>query len=74
MEMGMTDTTSTDSMSEVYLQISSNILESFPKFRPPVDMYYFDENVAQVKKYHEAAARLGKDKQEQVSADRKSVV
>ncbi len=64
----MTDTTSTDSMSEVYLQISSNILESFPKFRPPVDMYYFDENVAQVKKYHEAAARLGKDKQEQVSA------
>lgn len=64
----MNDTTSSDSMSEVYLQISPNILASFPKFRPPVDMYFFDEQVAQVKKYHEAEKRLATDGQEQVAS------
>lgn len=63
----MTDQTSSDSMSEVYLQISPNILGSFPKFRPPVALYHFDENVAQVKKYHEAEGRLGTDKQAAVA-------
>ncbi len=62
----MTEQTSSDSMSEVYLQISPNILGSFPKFRPPVNLYFFDENIAQVKKYHEAEKRLGKDQQETV--------
>jgi len=55
-------------LAEVYLQISPNILESFPKFRPPVALYYFDEAVAQVKKYHDAEARLTTDKQEQVTS------
>ncbi len=63
----MTEQTSSDSMSEVYLQISPNILGSFPKFRPPVDLYFFDESVAQVKRYHEAEKRLGKEQQEAVA-------
>jgi len=54
-------------LAEVYLQISPNILETFPKFRPPVALYHFDQAVAQVKKYHEAEARLGKEGQELVS-------
>lgn len=63
----MTSQTSSDSMSEVYLQISPNILGSFPKFRPPVALYYFDEAVAQVKKYHEAEKRLGTAEQQTVA-------
>jgi len=58
-----------DSIAEVYLQISPNILESFPKFRPPVDLYRFDDSVAQVKKIHKAESRLGTAKQEQVTED-----
>lgn len=66
MDCSMNDTTPSDSMSEVYLQISPNILASFPKFRPPVDMYFFDEKVAQIKKYHEAEKRLGTEGQAEV--------
>lgn len=67
MDYCMTDMSSNDSMSEVYLQISPNILASFPKFRPPVDMYFFDEQVAQVKKYHEAEKRLDTNGQSAVA-------
>lgn len=63
----MAEKTLDEGLSEVYLQISPNILESFPKYRPPVDLYVFDAPVAQVKKYHKAEARLGNDKQEVVA-------
>ena len=63
----MTEQTTSDSVSEVYLQISPNILGSFPKFRPPVNLYFFDEGVAQVKRYHEAEKRLGTEQQEAVA-------
>ena len=59
----MIEQTLEDALSEVYLQISPNILESFPKFRPPVDLYIYDQAVAQVKKFHRAEARLGTEKQ-----------
>lgn len=63
----MTEQKTEGDLAEVYLQISPNILESFPKFRPPVALYYFDEGVAQVKKYHDADARLATEKQSQVA-------
>lgn len=56
-----------DSLSETYLQISPNILESFPKFRPPVDLYVFDMDTAQTKKYHKAEERLARERQEEVA-------
>ena len=56
-----------DSLSETYLQISPNILESFPKFRPPVDLYVFDMDTAQTRKYHKADERLAKERQAEVS-------
>lgn len=56
-----------DSLSETYLQISPNILESFPKFRPPVDLYVFDMDTAQTRKYHKAEERLAKDRQADVA-------
>ncbi|BCS88193.1 HD-GYP domain-containing protein [Pseudodesulfovibrio sediminis] len=54
----MSDTRTDESFGETYLQISPNILETFPKFRPPVDLYVFDTKVGQVKKYHKARERL----------------
>jgi len=63
----MTDFSANESFEETYLQISPNILESFPKFRPPVDLYVFDPGVAQVKKYHKAEVRLGTDGQSEVA-------
>jgi len=62
----MTETILDDALSEVYLQISPNILESFPRFRPPVDLYVFHESVAQVRKFHRAGERLGTDRQAEV--------
>jgi len=63
----MTETPFDDVLSQVYLQISPNILESFPKFRPPVDLYVFDPAVAQVKLLHGAVVRLGSEKQSAVA-------
>ena len=63
----MKDSSATASLEETYLQISSNILESFPKFRPPVDLYVFDPVLSQVRKYHKAEARLGTDGQARVA-------
>lgn len=65
----MTDTKADSALTEIYLQISPNILESFPKFRPPVDLYRFDDAVSQVKKIHEAEARLGTENQAKVAED-----
>ncbi len=64
----MSDQTLDNGLSQVYLQISPNILESFPKFRPPVDLYRFDESVAQVKLFHKAEERLGTEKQAHVAS------
>jgi len=63
----MTENTQDDGLSQTYLQISPNILESFPKFRPPVDLYFFDQGIAQVKKIHKAEERLATEKQAQVA-------
>lgn len=65
----MTEKSATEFVSEVYLQISPNILESFPKFRPPVDLYRFDESIKQVKRIHKAESRLGTEKQAAVAED-----
>lgn len=63
----MSDQTLDEGLSQIYLQISPNILESFPKFRPPVDLYRFDEGLAQVKLLHKANERLGTKNQEYVA-------
>ncbi|MCJ2163576.1 MULTISPECIES: HD domain-containing phosphohydrolase [unclassified Pseudodesulfovibrio] len=63
----MAESLNNDALSETYLQISPNILASFPKFRPPVDLYCFDPRVAQTKKYHKAGQRLSTDGQAEVA-------
>ncbi len=63
----MMDFSASDLFEETYLQISHNILDSFPKFRPPVDLYVYDPALAQVKKYHKAGVRLGVNRQTAVA-------
>lgn len=53
-------------LSETYLQISPNILEIFPRFRPPVDLYLHDEAVGRVGLFHRAGKRLGTEAQARV--------
>lgn len=62
----MPDENINDSLEETYLQISPNILESFPKYHPPVDLYAFDPELAQVKKLQNAKERLTRERQQDV--------
>jgi len=54
-------------LSETYLQISPNILEIFPRFRPPVDIYLHDEALGRVGLLHRAGRRLGAEAQARVA-------
>lgn len=55
------------SISEEYYQISQAILESFPKYRLPLDLFVFNEDIAQLVMYSKKDTRL---KNEQVEAVR----
>jgi HD-GYP domain-containing protein (c-di-GMP phosphodiesterase class II) len=63
----MADNTDSASLSETYLQISPNILASFPKFRPPVDLYFYDPDVARTGPYLRAGERLSREGQDEVA-------
>ncbi|MBO4312737.1 MAG: HD domain-containing protein [Desulfovibrio sp.] len=45
-------------IGEAYYQLSPEILESFPKFRPPVDLYALDENIAVLSIFSRKGNRL----------------
>jgi HD-GYP domain-containing protein (c-di-GMP phosphodiesterase class II) len=57
-----------DNLDEEYYQISPDILESFPKFRPPLNLYRLKEDTAQILLYKKQDERLDKEAQEQVAA------
>ncbi|GAB6887468.1 HD domain-containing protein [Desulfothermus okinawensis JCM 13304] len=42
------------------------VLESFPKFRPPINLYYFNEKVNDLQLYAKKGDRLSKEKQEEL--------
>lgn len=56
-----------DTLRLDYLEISPNILASFPKFRPPVDLYVYEEKLGDVLKYWEAEKRLPTARQPVIS-------
>lgn len=56
-----------DSLDEEYYQISPQILESFPKFRPPLNLYVFKEEVAQIQVLKKAGERMDKPFQEELA-------
>ena len=52
---------------EEYYQISPEILGSFPKYRPPVDLFRFDEKIAVLAPFSRKGARLTNEQVEQLA-------
>ena len=53
-------------LAEEFYQISPQVLESFPKYRPPINYYYFNEKVNDVQLFARAGERLSKKRQEEL--------
>jgi HD-GYP domain-containing protein (c-di-GMP phosphodiesterase class II) len=51
-----------DHLNEEYYQISPDILESFSKFRPPLDIFRFKEEVARIEPFYRVGERLDKER------------
>lgn len=56
-----------DNLDEEYYQITPEILSSFPKFRPPLNIYRLKEDVVQILLYKKKGERVGKDEQEKLA-------
>ena len=54
-----------ENISEEYYQISEAILESFPKYRPPLDFFVFKEDIAQLVTYSRKGDRLSNEQVEE---------
>lgn len=55
-----------DNITEEYYQISQEILSSFPKYRPPVDLFQFREDIVKLYPYSRKGARLSNEQVEEV--------
>jgi HD-GYP domain len=53
-------------ISEEYYQIGERILDSFPKYRPPLDLFFYVEKVMQLIPYSRKGARLSNEQVEEV--------
>lgn len=56
-----------DSLNEEYYQITPSILESFPSYRPPLNFFYFKEDIGDLVPYFRTGQRLSKEKQEELA-------
>lgn len=54
-------------INEEYYQISAEILASFPRYRPPVDLFAFREDIAVLAPYSRKGARLSNEQVEEVA-------
>ncbi|WP_291320880.1 HD domain-containing phosphohydrolase [Desulfonatronospira sp.] len=57
-----------DTLNEEYYQVSPDILASFPKFRLPLNLYRFKEDVGQLQPYYYADRRLDQNMQKDLQA------
>ena len=57
-----------DNISEEYYQISEAILSSFPKYRPPLDLFLLKEEVAQVQLFIKKDTRITNEQIEEIFA------
>lgn len=64
--MARPKTAAPDSINEEYYQISEEILSSFPKYRPPVDLYRFREEIAVLEPLCRKGQRLTNEQVEEV--------
>lgn len=56
-----------DNINEEYYQISSEILSSFPRYRPPVDLFVFREDIAVLTPFSRKGARLTNEQVEEAA-------
>lgn len=56
-----------DGLNEEYYQISLDIIQSFNKFRPPLDIFMFMEDVGRIAPYYKVGGRLSKEQIEQLA-------
>ncbi|QGY40123.1 HD domain-containing protein [Pseudodesulfovibrio cashew] len=56
-----------DTLNEEYYQISQGILGSFNKYRPPLDLFAFKEDVARVVPYYKTGDRLSNEQVEELA-------
>ena len=54
-------------INEEYYQISGEILSSFPKYRPPVDLFSFREDIMVLAPYCKKETRLTNEQVEEVA-------
>lgn len=57
-----------DGLDEEYYQISADILGSFNKFRPPLNIFQFKEDVARIMPYYKVGERLSKERIEELAS------
>ncbi|WP_419786897.1 HD-GYP domain-containing protein [Pseudodesulfovibrio sp.] len=56
-----------DGLNEEYYQISPDILGSFNKFRPPLNMFLFNEEKARIMPYYKVGDRLSNERIEELA-------
>lgn len=56
-----------ENINEEYYQISTEILSSFPKYRPPVDLFFFNEEINVLAPFSRKGARLSNEQVEEVA-------
>lgn len=54
-------------LEEEYYQINPDILQSFSKFRPPLNIYQFLENVGRIAPFYKVGERLSKERVQELS-------
>jgi HD-GYP domain len=64
----MTDSAMSANIAEEYYQIGDSILASFPKYRPPLDLFRLKEDVAQVQLFKKKEERLSNEQVEELAA------
>ena len=57
-----------DGLNEEYYQISADILGSFNKYRPPLNIFKFKEDVARIMPYYKVGGRLTNEQVEELGA------
>lgn len=63
----MNDLAVPQELEEEYYQINLDILQSFNKFRPPLNIYRFREDVSRVLPYYKVGERLSKEQTEELA-------
>ena len=56
----------TESLNEEYYQISTDILGSFNKYRPPLNIFLFKEDVSRILPYYKVGGRLSNEQVEEL--------